>query len=86
MSARISSGNPPHPYPRSPLADMRRIPVLASFAYIIGTYWTLEVFYSWKIAYGMTLFDVWYSFLAYSGIVAAGVLAFLALTSSAGSR
>ena len=65
---------------------MRRIPVLAAFAYVIGTYWTLEVFYSWKIAYAMTLFDVWYSFLAYSGIVAAGVLAYLALMSSAGSR
>ena len=57
----------------------RHAVVLASLAYVIGTYWTLEVFYSWKIAYAMTLFDVWYSFLAYSGIVAAGVLAYLAL-------
>ena len=65
---------------------MSRLAILAAFAYVIGTYWTLEVFYSWKIAYSMDLFDVWYSFLAYSGIVAAGVLAVLALRSSAGSR
>ena len=65
---------------------LRVVLVLAAFAYVIGTYWTLEVFYSWKIAYAMTLFDVWYSFLAYSGIVAAGVLAYLALTSCVESR
>lgn len=53
--------------------------ILACLAVVIGTYWTLEVFYSWKIAYGMDLFDVWYSVLAYTGILAAGVLAWLAL-------
>ena len=53
--------------------------ILFALAIVIGTYWTLEVFYSWKIAYGMDLFDVWYSFLAWTGILAAGVLAWLAL-------
>ena len=58
---------------------MMRALVLMALAIIIGTYWTLAVFYSWKIAYDMDLFDVWYSPLAYTGILAAGVLAWLAL-------
>ena len=49
---------------------------------LVGTYWTLEVFYAWSKAWGDPHFDDWFTVLAWMGI-GAGV--FLFLTSHGGA-
>lgn len=46
----------------------RRIVDAIALLLIVGTYWTLEVFYAWFKAWGTSHFDVWFTPIAFIGI------------------
>lgn len=65
------------------MAPDRRVLRALALVWIVGTYWTLEVFYAWFKAWGDPHFDQWFTVIAYSGIGAALLLFLLRPESAA---
>ena len=55
---------------------MKALLRLLALLVIVGTYWTIEVFYAWFKAWGDPHLDDWYTVIAWLGI-GAGVFLYL---------